>query len=101
MRDADNFARRELGRLNAWFVDFYQGKYVPNIMVVTTAINVAARASRMPADHHCAINSEKCREAAMAIGSLTDDKGLLRDVVRKFEMQGLDLSLLAPVQLKL
>lgn len=98
--NADSFAQREWGRLNAWFVDFYQGRYVPNIMVVTMAINIAAMASRMPADHHCAVSAEQCRESAMAIGSLTDDKGLLREVVKRFEAQGLDLSLLAPVQSK-
>ncbi|WP_153101228.1 OB-fold protein [Paraburkholderia hayleyella] len=98
--NADNVAQREWEHLNAWFADFYQGKYVPNIMVVTMAVNVAARASRMPVDHHCARSSEKCREAVMAIGSLTDDKGLLKDVVQRFVAQGLDLSLLAPVQLK-
>lgn len=98
--NAESFARREWDHLNVWFADFYQGKYVPNIMVVTMAVNVAARASRMPADHHCATSAEKCLEAAMAIGSLTDDNGLLKDVVQRFMAQGLDLSLLAPVQLK-
>lgn len=98
--NADNVARREWERLNVWFADFYHGKYVPNIMVVTMAVNVAARASRMPADHHCATSSEKCREAAMAIGSLTSDKALLKSVIQRFEAQGLDLGLLAPVQLK-
>lgn len=36
----------------------------------------------------------------MAIGSLTDDDGLFRDTVKRFEAQGLDLSLFAPVQSK-
>lgn len=98
--NADNVARREWERLDAWFADFYQGKYVPNIMVVTMAVNIAARASRMPADHRCATSSEKCLEAVMAIGSLTNDRGLLKDVVQRLVAKGLDFGLLAPVQLK-
>ncbi|KUY85570.1 MULTISPECIES: hypothetical protein [unclassified Burkholderia] len=98
--NADNVARREWDRLDTWFADFYQGKYVPNIMVVTMAVNIAARASRLPADHSCATDSEKCREAVMAIGSLTNDKGLLKDIVQQLVAKGLDFGLLAPVQLK-
>ncbi len=97
--NAGDVGRREWERLDAWFADFYQGKYVPNIMIAILAINIAARASRMPADHRCAESLEKCREAAMAIGSLTSDDGLLREVVQRFEASGLDLSVLAPVQL--
>ncbi|WP_321884152.1 OB-fold protein [Burkholderia cepacia] len=98
--NADNVARREWERLDAWFADFYQGKYVPNIMVVTMAVNVAARASRMPADHRCTTSPEKCIEAVMASGALGGDKALLKDVVQRLVAKGLDFGLLAPVQLK-
>ncbi|WP_081054907.1 OB-fold protein [Burkholderia diffusa] len=95
---ADNVARREWKRLDAWFADFYRGKYVPNIMIVTMAINVAARASRMPAGYRCAESPEKCREALIATGALTSDKDLLNGIVGRFKAIGLDLSLLAPIQ---
>lgn len=98
--NADNVARREWERLDAWFADFYQGKNVPNIMVVTMAVNVAARASRMPADYRCTTSPEKCIEAVMASGSLGGDKALLKGVVQRLMAKGLDFGLLAPVQLK-
>ncbi|WP_083384096.1 OB-fold protein [Cupriavidus sp. USMAHM13] len=95
--NAGDVARREWERLDASLADFYQGKHVPNVMIVMLAINIAARASRMPTDHRCAESLEKCRESATAIGSLTSDKGLLKEVVQRFEANGLDLSVLAPV----
>lgn len=98
--NADDVGRREWERLAAWLADFYQGKYVPNVMIVTLAINIAARARRMPADHGCVESLEKCREAATAVGSLTSDKGLLKEAVQRFEANGLDLGVLVPVRLE-